>query len=256
MSVPAFAWAIEQGRERGLSPAERLVLIYLADKANGIRICWPGQETIAEWTGLALRTVRTVVRALAKTELIRLEERPGRATVYHIAREDDPIPRQDVPGHTPAKRARVNGATPANSAGVQAADPGKSCPEPRHITTPTPANRPPEPVLTKYEPKTRVPAREEGQEARFQDSGEVGRKSGAPDPSAPDPLDRPVDPGQFQALLASIANGFQNNYPPRVSGLSRAEQIEAIAPPAIKPLPLAGAVLAAARAAAGVRVPA
>jgi hypothetical protein len=244
MSIPAFAWAIEQGHAHNLLPSDRLVLIYLADKANGVRVCWPGQETIVKYTGLALRTVRAALPRLAKAKLIQLEERSGRATVYHILREDSPTPRQDVAGSHPA--------TPANGAGVSMPDPGNQCIEPRQLVAPTPAIRPPEPYLSKKEePKRRASA----PEARLSDSGDVGKEAGHADPAAPDPLDRPVDPGQFQALLASLTRGFQNNYPPRVSGLSRAEQIEAMADkPAWRPGAVSPEQLAALRRNAGIRL--
>src|SRR4249920_273574 len=90
MSIPAFAWAIEQGRECGLSPAERLVLIYLANRANGIRVCWPGQENIRTYTGLALKTIAAAIRGLVKHGLVRLDERRGLATRYHILSTETP----------------------------------------------------------------------------------------------------------------------------------------------------------------------
>lgn len=231
MSVPAFAWALEQGRSHRLSASDRIVLIYLADKANGARVCWPGQETIAEWTGLTSRTVRAALGRLAKTGLIRLEERPGKVTSYHIQREDNPEPRKQFPGYTPAIASGVGGQTPAMVSG----DPGNSCTPPRKLTARTPEAISAEPVLTKYEPKKEAFQKLDGMEGR-----EGKEESPPPDPNAADPLDRPVDPKQFASLIGSIARGFQNNYPPRAAILDPRQQrevIEAATPPRSKPLP-------------------
>ena len=108
MSVPAFAWALEQGRSLSLRPADRLVLIYLADMANGARVCWPGQPLIAEYTGLKTNTVRAAINRLAALQLIRVDGTPGKLTRYHILRPDTP---SNGAGVTPANEHRV---TPSN----------------------------------------------------------------------------------------------------------------------------------------------
>lgn len=142
MSIPAFAWAMERGREHDLTPAERLVLIYLADKANGIRECWPSQQTIRDFTGLALRTIREVLPRLAERGLIRIVAKIGCATHYHILRATDQ-PRQNVPRSEPRQNVPT---TPANGDGVKRVDPGKWCIEPRQMVRLTPAKCTPEPL--------------------------------------------------------------------------------------------------------------
>ena len=155
MSIPGFAWALEQGAALGLHAADRLVLIYLADKANGIGVCWPGQETIVRFTGLSLRTVRTSIHRLAKLGPITLEEAPGIATRYIINRDLTPANGTGVDGADPGKPAHgypgnIARGTPANGTGAprqtSTPHPGKSCTEPRQNLHGTPANQHPEPL--------------------------------------------------------------------------------------------------------------
>jgi len=160
---------MEQGVRLGLTSSERLVLLYLADKANGERVCWPGQETIVRYTALSLRTVRMVIPALAGHGLISVEARPGIVTRYHILRPDTPASGHGANGANPGKATRGSPgktaqATPANGHGAPRQNstphPGKSCTEPRQNLHPTPANQRPEPLSEpSREPKTRADAR-------------------------------------------------------------------------------------------------
>jgi hypothetical protein len=173
MSIPAFAWAMERGATLKLAPADRLVLIYLADRANGALVCWPGQPSIERFTGLKNNTVRSAIRRLVEAQLIRVDAAPGLVAKYHILRPDTPANGDVV---TPAKRHRV---TPANGTGVAARYPRKSDggsppqigigdplnreAEPPQMGSPTPANGTGEPSTNQVrEPKTRAHAREEG----------------------------------------------------------------------------------------------
>ena len=163
MSAPAFAWAMEQGASLRLSPAERLVLLYLADKANGSRVCWPGQETIERFTGLALKTIRAAIAKLVEVSLIAVEKRPGIVTRYHILRPVTPVNGSGVEHPDPGKSSHGNPGnpsppTPVNGTGVPIPDPGKSDTEPRYILPVTPVNRRPEPVLNQErEPRKSTP---------------------------------------------------------------------------------------------------
>lgn len=162
MSAPAFAWAMERGASLRLSPAERLVLLYLADKANGSRVCWPGQETIERFTGLALKTIRAAIAKLVDLSLIAVEKRPGIVTRYHILRPATPVNGSGVDHPDPGKSSQgypgnPSPTTPVNGTGVLTPDPGKSDTEPRYILPVTPVNRRPEPVLN----QEREPSKEE-----------------------------------------------------------------------------------------------
>ena len=159
MSAPAFAWAMEQGASLRLSPSERLVLLYLADKANGSRVCWPGQETIERFTGLAQKTIRAAIAGLVRAALIAVDKRPGIVTRYHILRPVTPVNGSGVdqpdPGNPSggdhANPGKMYPTTPVNGAVVtpvncDVVDP-ESHPQPRYILPVTPVNRRPEPVL-------------------------------------------------------------------------------------------------------------
>lgn len=261
MSAPAFAWALEQGATLKLLPADRLVLLYLADMANGEKVCWPGQETIVRYTGLAPNTVMKALRRLAAIQLIRVESRTGYVSRYHIMRDDTPAKCVVV---TPA----IRGDLPPQNVPTH---PHTICGTPPHDLRLTPANCGDDPSKTLSKtPKTRVGAREEAKDSNG------GEGSGAPPPPAPppkapalgatkgggqdrpqrppsdDPLDQPVDPKQLADLANRIARGFQNNYPPRAAILDHHQQREVIeAANRPKPRYLAPEYLAAIRRAAG-----
>ncbi len=72
MSVAAISWAFEQK----LPPAEKIVLIALADCENaGTHACFPGQATLVDMSSLSESTVRRTLRKLEDRSLIRRERR-------------------------------------------------------------------------------------------------------------------------------------------------------------------------------------
>ena len=286
MSAPAFAWALERGATLALRPSDRLVLLYLADMANGVKVCWPGQPLIERYTGLKNNTVRAAVNRLAALQLIRVEATPGRVTRYHILRPDTPA---NGTGVTPANEHRVtpaNGdrAPPQNSTG-HPLNCGGGPPQKGALT---PANGHTDPSYTQEEdPKTRAHAREEGKILSFGRKKEGGTRppappttsgSGPPRPPPDDfnawvdglppkrsiPLevgqdvvrgevlaeeDAPVDPGIALAVLGDLQRSLRMRaYPPRAAALSPDEQADALCPRRPRPHYLPDAVLHAARA--------
>jgi len=85
MSIPAFGWAIEQGRARNLPSSVRLVLIALANWVKGDE-AWPCQETLRADTGLTIRTIHEAVRRLQKEKLIEVCRR-GKSRTYRFLRD-------------------------------------------------------------------------------------------------------------------------------------------------------------------------
>ncbi len=73
MSVEAIAWASKQ---RTGSPGAKLVLIALANYCNDRNECWPSQATLAEWTEMSDRTIRTHLTSLEYMGLIHRKARP------------------------------------------------------------------------------------------------------------------------------------------------------------------------------------
>lgn len=78
---------------------DRLMLLALADNANDEGVCWPSVETLQRKCGLGTR--RAAEKALRRVEAwstrapagcvrLRVEERAGRSSVYHLDLSDDP----------------------------------------------------------------------------------------------------------------------------------------------------------------------
>lgn len=74
----AEAWA------SGVPPIDRLVLVALADWANESGQCWPSMPTIAEKTGVDVRTARRVMARLEAGGCISTIRKPGRGILYTV----------------------------------------------------------------------------------------------------------------------------------------------------------------------------
>lgn len=123
----------------GMSPAQKAVLISLADQANDDGYCWPSVKTISTRTCLSERAVQGAIRWLVAANILRASERSGTSTVYQI---------------TPAAYAPPQEMHPAANAPRGAAD----APHPPQMLHPTPADAAPKPSmnhqLNRKEPKT------------------------------------------------------------------------------------------------------
>jgi len=69
---------------QGMSPAQKAVLISLADNANDDGVCWPSVATIGARTCLSERAVRNALRWLEEASLLQSHQRFGRSTWYTI----------------------------------------------------------------------------------------------------------------------------------------------------------------------------
>ena len=260
MSAPAFAWALERGATLSLKPAERLVLLYLADMANGLKVCWPGQPLIVRFTGLAPNTVTVAIKRLAAMQLIRVEATPGKVAKYHILRPDTPA---NGGVATPANGGVVYEPTPANRMVVPPQNvgehPRKCDGQPPHDLRRPPPNRGDDPSYTQeVDPKRRASAPEAGKILSFPEKQEARTptpgpptKATTPGSSLPVPEDDnpPVDPGVVLAELESLRRSMRMTaYPPRAAAMSADEQIAEIAPRRPKPNYLPDDALAALRA--------
>lgn len=131
---------------QGMSPAQKAVLVSLADQANDDGYCWPSVKTIADRTCLSERAVQGAIRWLVTANLLRASERRGTSTVYQL---------------TPAAYAPPQEMRPADAAPRGAGD----APPPPQMLHPTPADAAPKPSmnrqLNRKEPKdTRADAPE------------------------------------------------------------------------------------------------
>jgi hypothetical protein len=68
----------------GMSPAQKAVLISLADQANDDGYCWPSVGTIAKRTCLSERAVQGAIKWLQSAGLLSSDERRGTSSVYRI----------------------------------------------------------------------------------------------------------------------------------------------------------------------------
>ena len=123
---------------QGMSPAQKAVLISLADQANDDGYCWPSVGTIAKRTCLSERAVQGAIKWLVSAGLLSADERKGTSSVYQI---------------TPAAYAPPQEMRPADAAPRGAGN----APPPPQMLHPTPADAAPKPSmnhqLNRKEPK-------------------------------------------------------------------------------------------------------
>ena len=258
MSAPAFAWALERGATLALRPSDRLVLLYLADMANGLKVCWPGQPLIERYTGLKNNTVRAAINRLAVLQLIRVEGTPGKLTRYHILRPDTPA---NGEGGTPANQHMVtpsNGAVVPPQSGIgHPLNCGGGPPQKGALT---PANGHTDPLSTQVsDPKRRASAPEAGKILSFPEKQEARTPTPEPPTQATTSGSRhseaeddnpPVDPGVALAVLDDLKRSLRMRaYPPRAAVMSPDEMATAACGmPHVRPAYLPDDVLAALRA--------
>lgn len=122
----------------GMSPAQKAVLISMADQANDDGYCWPSVGTISKRTCLSERAVQGTIKWLQSANLMTASERNGTSSVYRL---------------TPAAYAPPQEMRPADAAPTPAA----SAPPPPQMLHPTPADAAPKPSmnrqLNRKEPK-------------------------------------------------------------------------------------------------------
>lgn len=148
--IMAACWPLQ-----GMSPAQKSVLISLADQANDDGVCWPGISTIAKRTCLSERAVQEAIAWLQTVGLVFREYRFNTSTSYTIT------PGSFNPAAAPAKRKRgtgADGAPPADGApgangapgGADGAPPGADgAPHPPQMAHPRGADGAPKSSLNR-----------------------------------------------------------------------------------------------------------
>lgn len=111
---------------QGMSPAQKAVLISLADNANDEGVCWPSVARIAERTCLSERAVQAAIKFLASAKALSIEARQGRSTMFTVT------PAAYAP---PQKAHPSRKCTPADAAPT----PAPAAPQPPQQIHPTPA---------------------------------------------------------------------------------------------------------------------
>ncbi|HFO1314917.1 TPA: helix-turn-helix domain-containing protein [Pseudomonas aeruginosa] len=119
---------------QGMSPAQKAVLISLADQANDQGVCWPAVDSIATRCCLSKRAVQQAIKWLRGAGIVSVEERQGRSTMYSVTPAAYAPPQEMHPSSkcTPAG----NAPTPADAA-----------PPPPQMLHPTPADAAPRTVI-------------------------------------------------------------------------------------------------------------
>lgn len=119
---------------QGLTPAQKAVLIGLADNANDEGVCWPSVAKIAERTCLSERAVQQAIKVLNECKALSIEARQGRSTMFTVT------PAAFTP---PQKVHPRRKCTPAASAPT----PADAAPPPPQDMHPTPAASAPRTVI-------------------------------------------------------------------------------------------------------------
>ncbi|KSF01269.1 helix-turn-helix domain-containing protein [Pseudomonas aeruginosa] len=119
---------------QGMSPAQKAVLISLADQANDQGVCWPAVDSIAMRCCLSKRAVQQAIKWLRGAGIVSVEERQGRSTMYSVTPAAYAPPQEMHPSSkcTPV----ANAPTPADAA-----------PPPPQDLHPTPAGSAPRTVI-------------------------------------------------------------------------------------------------------------
>ncbi|MFV3334248.1 helix-turn-helix domain-containing protein [Pseudomonas sp. NY15437] len=119
---------------QGLTPAQKAVLISLADNANDEGVCWPSVAKIAERTCLSERAVQQAIKVLNECNALTIEARQGRSTMFTVT------PAAFAPPQKVHPRSKC---TPAGSAPT----PAPAAPPPPQDLHPTPADAAPRTVI-------------------------------------------------------------------------------------------------------------
>ena len=87
------AWPVQ------VSPSSKLILVFLADRANPANddACWPSVAYIVKHTGLSERTVQTHLQLLERAGHITMEPRKGTSTNYIVHPRKDCAPEETAP---------------------------------------------------------------------------------------------------------------------------------------------------------------
>ncbi|MFV9461701.1 helix-turn-helix domain-containing protein [Pseudomonas aeruginosa] len=120
-----------------MSPAQKAVLISLADQANDQGVCWPAVDSIATRCCLSKRAVQQAIKWLRSVGIVSVEERQGRSTMYSVTPAAY-APPQEM--HPSSKCTRAgNAPTPADAAPppTQEMHPTPAASAPRTVIEPT-----------------------------------------------------------------------------------------------------------------------
>ncbi|UPL20211.1 helix-turn-helix domain-containing protein [Alcaligenes faecalis] len=114
---------------QGMTPAQKAVLISLADNANDQGVCWPSVESISARTCLSERSVQNAIKWLIDAGALQAQQRQGRSTVYTVTPAAF-APPQEMRGANKDETPANNDRTPAAFAPIPAAAAPRTVKEP------------------------------------------------------------------------------------------------------------------------------
>lgn len=118
MSLDATRWA---WKLTGIRPAEKLILLSLADRAGESHTCYPSSARLTADTGLDRKTVLAVLQHLEKAGHIEVTRRPGLGNVYRLIGVEDRHQQNTRPetgtGTSPKNGTGQNHTSPKNGTG-------------------------------------------------------------------------------------------------------------------------------------------
>lgn len=213
--IMAACWPLQ-----GMSPAQKAVLISLADQANDDGVCWPAVGTIAARTCLSERAVRDALAWLQAAGAVFREYRHNTSTSYTVC------PKRFDPSKAPAESKRSTkrkAQVDADAAPPAAAAPGADAAPPANAALPPAAAAPAPADAAGLEGQLPPPNHQlnhhltpiEPSPAALQPGGDEGGPPPQP-PSEP-----PVDPESrteaFKTLCRETWNAYANAYLVRYS---------------------------------------
>lgn len=138
--ISAECWQLQ-----GMSPAQKVVLVSLADQANDDGVCWPSVKTLTIRTCLSERAVRDALAWLQAAGAIFREYRPNTSTSYTVTpKRFDPKKAGPDSKRTKSRKATPADAAPgANAAPLADAAPPANAAPPPADAAPPPANAAP-----------------------------------------------------------------------------------------------------------------
>lgn len=84
MSLDATVWAWQSGATHNLRPAQRIILLSLADRANEQHIAFPSITRLELDTGLDRKTIKRHIKTLEDLGLVKIDHGRGAVNVYQL----------------------------------------------------------------------------------------------------------------------------------------------------------------------------
>jgi hypothetical protein len=153
VSLSALNWAFDLPM---IDPAEKAVLVALANHADGEGKCWPSAARLQRSTAFADRTVRGVLIRLAAIGAIHVEARPGRSPIIVLQMDWAGQDLRDKPRRSPRTPAAAADVPRQEMPGLQLNTPAGTAGPPRQLTTPPRQELPDTPAAAADEPSRTI----------------------------------------------------------------------------------------------------